>query len=87
MAQLREVLAMDPDLQIVATSHSPYLLDHFEAQEVLVTAVHADGSTACAPLTAHPDFNRWKNTTRPGEMWSFLGEDWVVEQPSSEPGA
>ena len=85
VAQLRRVLALDPGLQIIATSHSPYLLDHFDPQDVLVTALRTDGSTACAPLTAHPEFNRWKNTTEAGELWSFLGDDWVAEQPSPEP--
>ncbi|TKD00095.1 AAA family ATPase [Polyangium fumosum] len=80
VAQLRKVLAMDPELQILATSHSPYLLDHFEPEEVLVTALRPDGSTACAPLTEHPDFERWKSTTRTGELWSFVGEDWVTKQ-------
>jgi hypothetical protein len=83
VAQLRRVLALDPELQIIATSHSPYLLDHFDPQDVLVTALRADGSTACAPLTAHPDFERWKSTTHAGELWSFLGDDWVAEQPSA----
>jgi predicted ATPase len=78
VAQLRAVLEMDPELQIIATSHSPYLIDHFDAGEVLVTALDADGSTACAPLTAHADFERWRGSTQPGEMWSFLGEDWVT---------
>ncbi len=80
VAQLRKVLEMDPELQIIATSHSPYLLDHFEAQDVLLTALSPDGSTACARLTDHPDFERWKSTTRPGEFWSFVGEDWVTQQ-------
>jgi hypothetical protein len=84
IAQLRKVLAMDPGLQIVATSHSPYLLDHFDPEEVLVTALRPDGSTACAPLTEHPDFERWKSTTRTGELWSFVGEDWVVARASAE---
>ena len=69
-------------IQIIATSHSPYLLDHFDAQDVLVTAVRPDGSTACARLTDHPDFERWKSTTRPGELWSFLGEDWITQRAS-----
>jgi predicted ATPase len=85
VAQLRRVLALDPQLQIIATSHSPYLLDHFDPQDVLVTALRPDGSTACAPLTAHPDFERWKSTTHAGELWSFLGDDWVAERPSAEP--
>lgn len=43
-----------------------------------MTTVLADRSTACAPLTAHPDFDRWKSTTQAGELWSFVGEDWVA---------
>ncbi len=77
VAQLRKVLALDANLQIIATSHSPYLLDHFEPQEVLVTALDDDGSTVCASLTEHPDFARWKDNTRTGELWSFVGEDWI----------
>lgn len=79
VTQLRAVQAMDPGLQIVATSHSPYLIDHVEPNEVLVAAVSPDGATACAPLTAHKDFERWKGTTQSGELWSFLGEDWVMQ--------
>ncbi|WP_437669243.1 AAA family ATPase [Sorangium sp. So ce131] len=80
IAQIRKVLEMVPDLQIIATSHSPYLLDHFDAQDVLLTALLPDGSTACARLADHPDFDRWKSTTRSGELWSFVGEDWVAKQ-------
>jgi len=83
VAQLRRVLTMDPHLQIVATSHSPYLLDHFKPDEVIVTAVRSDGSTACAPLTNHPEFKRWTSTPT-GELWSFLGETWVLAQTDDQ---
>ncbi|WP_242515139.1 hypothetical protein [Sorangium cellulosum] len=77
---------MTPDLQVVATSHSPYLLDHFDAQDVLLTALLPDGSTACARLADHPDYERWKRTTRSGEFWSFVGEVWVAQQASAVQG-
>ncbi|WP_437806195.1 AAA family ATPase [Sorangium sp. So ce1078] len=83
VAQIRKILEMSPELQVIATSHSPYLLDHFDAQDVLLTALLPDGSTACARLTDHPDFDRWKSTTRSGELWSFVGEDWVAQQASA----
>ena len=83
VAQIRKILEMDPELQVIATSHSPYLLDHFDAQDVLLTALLSDGSTACARLADHPDFDRWKSTTRSGELWSFVGEDWVAQQASA----
>jgi predicted ATPase len=83
ITQIRRVLEQRPDLQVIATSHSPYLLDHLEAHEVLLTATHPDGSTACASLREHPDFERWKETTKPGELWSFVGEDWVLRRAGS----
>ncbi|AGP38115.1 hypothetical protein SCE1572_28775 [Sorangium cellulosum So0157-2] len=83
VAQIRKILEMTPELQVIATSHSPYLLDHFDAQDVLLTALLPDGSTACARLADHPDFDRWKTTTRSGELWSFVGEDWVARQASA----
>ena len=86
VAQIRKILEMTPELQVVATSHSPYLLDHFDAQDVLLTALLPDGSTACARLTDHPDFERWKSTTRSGELWSFVGEDWVAQQALASQG-
>ncbi|WP_437942847.1 AAA family ATPase [Sorangium sp. So ce341] len=83
VAQIRRILEMAPELQVIATSHSPYLLDHFDAQDVLLTALLPDGSTACARLADHPDFDRWKSTTRSGELWSFVGEDWVAQKASA----
>lgn len=74
---LRGVQETNPEIQIVATTHSPYLLDRMEATEVLVTSLREDGSTACEPLTSHPKFMKWKDEFHPGEMWSFFGEKWV----------
>ncbi|UQA62522.1 AAA family ATPase [Polyangium aurulentum] len=81
--QVRRVLEQRPELQVVATSHSPYLLDHLDAHEVLLTATGPDGSTACASLREHPDFERWKETAKAGELWSFVGEDWVLRRAGS----
>lgn len=87
VAQIRRVLAERPDLQIVATSHSPYLLDHFSPEEVLITATRPDGSTACASLSQHPDLARWQDTAKTGELWSFVGEDWVLAPAERGPTA
>lgn len=76
---LRELLAARPDLQIVATSHSPYLLDHFDPSEVRLMAVDDEGNASCAALDEHPDFGRWKGIMTPGEFWSSVGEGWVKD--------
>ncbi len=76
---LRGLLVTNPDLQIVATTHSPYLLDCIEPHEVRMTYLRDDGSTACDSLTNHPEFEKWKNEMDSGEMWSLFGEEWVAK--------
>ena len=79
LLKLRGFLDKDKDLQIVATSHSPYLLDQLTPQEVRITSILDDGTAACAPMTDHPDFNRWKDEMAPGEFWSVIGESWIKD--------
>jgi len=74
---IRSILQSRPDVQIVCTSHSPYLLDHVGPEEVRVLAQDEEGYVRCAPLTAHPDSARFRNMLRTGELWASLGEDWV----------
>ena len=85
IAQLRRFLERFPDLQILATSHSPFLINQMKPEEVRLTTTRPDGSTRCAPLTSHPDFEEWKDAMRPGEFWSNVGEGWVKAlEPASD---
>jgi hypothetical protein len=79
VAQIREVQKQFPDLQVVATTHSPYLVDCFKPEEVVLTAIGEDGSVRAACLNEHPDFEKWKNEMKPGEFWSTVGESWVLQ--------
>jgi predicted ATPase len=76
---IRKLLAQYPDLQIIATSHSPYLLDDLEPREVLLTWADEDGITSCARIDEHPEFERWKDEMSPGTFWSVMGEKWVKD--------
>lgn len=76
---IRKLLVQFPELQIIATTHSPYLLDDLEPQEVLLTWADEDGITSCARIDQHPEFERWKNEMSPGEFWSVMGEKWVKD--------
>lgn len=82
---LRAFLNKNPNLQIIATSHSPYLLDCLDPSEVRLTTLLEDGSTACARLDEHPEFAKWKDEMAPGEMWSLFGEKWVADLRAKEP--
>lgn len=80
VTQLRKLLDLFPDLQIVATSHSPYLIDHLQPNEVRLMMTTDDGSAVCARLDEHPEFERWIELMKPGEVWSMVGESWVRDR-------
>lgn len=77
IALLRRLLEKCPALQIVATSHSPYLLDSFEFDEVRLVTPADDGTTLIGKLVEHPEFARWQRLMAPGELWTMVGEDWL----------
>lgn len=85
IAVLRRIMARNSDLQIIATSHSPYILDRLEWNEVRVTTLNDDGSAVCKPLTDHPDYERWKDAMSPGEFWGTFYEDWLKRAPAATP--
>jgi predicted ATPase len=78
--EIRKLLDLRPNLQIIAASHSPYLLDSLEFDEVRLTTLRDNGTVACGRLIDHPEFERWKDEMTPGEMWAMFGEKWLVEQ-------
>lgn len=78
VATLRELMQREPDLQIVCSTHSTYLLNLFKPEEVRVLALDSDRATHARPLTDHPEFATWKYGTQTGELWAALGDAWVV---------
>ena len=76
---LRILLDQDPELQIVATTHSPFLVDCLEPAEVRMTTLGDDGTAYCGSLVDCPEFDKWKDEMMPGEMWSLFGEKWVAK--------
>ena len=79
VAILREFLAEDPGLQIICTSHSPYLLHNFAIDEVGVMKLGPDGLARYQRLRDHPEVEKWKDALSAGELWSSVGEDWIAE--------
>jgi hypothetical protein len=83
ITSLRRLLARRPELQILCTSHSPYLLDHFQPEEVQVLSL-TDGRVAAARLDQHPDWPKWKGKLQTGEFWQSVGESWITTTPKLE---
>ena len=81
---LRKTLDQHADLQIVATSHSPYLIDELNDDEVWVLNLRDDGTAAAACLADHPDAERFRGVLRTGEFLSAVGEDWVFGAADSD---
>lgn len=77
--QLKRLLAEMPDLQIVATTHSPYILDELDPADVQVFALRDDGSVATKRLSEHPEAA--SGTLTAGQLWSLDPERrWVAEE-------
>lgn len=77
LRQLRE-LPSASGLQIICTTHSPYLLDAVDPEDVLVVRASPEtGHTRCRRLVEHDKWSRWKTSMTAGEFWSFAGEDWL----------
>ncbi|MFP2903892.1 AAA family ATPase [Pyxidicoccus sp. 3LFB2] len=74
---LRKIQKHKPELQIVATSHSPFILNYLDPKEVRMTFLAEHGFARCEKLTAHPEYEKWKDLMAPGEFWSTVGEAWI----------
>jgi predicted ATPase len=64
-----------PDLQIVATTHSPDLLDQLEPSQIRLLWLGDDGLTQCVAMNEHPDFDTWRGIMTPGEMWAVFDRE------------
>ncbi len=73
------ILQKYPDLQLLATAHSPYLLNYLDPEQVRIMVAGQDGYSRCGRLTDHPKFATWKEEMAPGEMWSLFGEKWLAD--------
>jgi predicted ATPase len=76
---LRRVLEAEPEVQLLVTTHSPYVVDEFEAEDVIALGLDASGHTRARALSDHPDHARLRGELRAGEFWSSLTQDWITE--------
>ncbi|MEZ4434533.1 MAG: AAA family ATPase [bacterium] len=79
IAILRRLLDRRPELQIVATTHSPYIVEAVDPEDVRVCALRKDGTVAVKPLLAHPEAHRALEILNAAEFWDAEGEAWVTE--------
>lgn len=76
---LRGLLDEAPHVQLVTTSHSPFVLDALQETEVLVVGARDPGSSRIVRLDEHRSWKKRRQYMHPGEFWSMVGEGWVTE--------
>ncbi|QAT82108.1 DNA replication and repair protein RecF [Corallococcus coralloides] len=82
---IRKIRVRRPELQVLATSHSPFVLNFMKPEEVRMAFLAEDGAARCEKLVAHPEYEKWKGLMSPGEFWSTVGESWIGNVPASAP--
>ena len=71
-------LSSEKHVQVILTTHSPYLLDCVEPEEVRVFAKDQDGAAHAAKLSDHPDVTELKKYLMTGEIWTEFDEAEIV---------
>ncbi|MDB9309019.1 AAA family ATPase [Aphanizomenon sp. CS-733/32] len=79
MTVFKEIIAENPNLQIIFTTHSPYIIDALTPSQVHILNNSKSGFTIAKRLDEHPDVEWAKETLTTGEFWDAEGEDWVTE--------
>lgn len=79
MTVFKEIIAENPNLQIIFSTHSPYIIDALVPSQVHILNNSKSGFTIAKRLDEHPDVEWAKETLTTGEFWDAEGEDWVTE--------
>lgn len=73
---LKEILEERPELQIILTTHSPYVVDKLDASDVWVLAADPAGDTTARRLADHADAEKALKVLMAGELPDAEGESW-----------
>jgi hypothetical protein len=72
---LRDLTSADPALQMIVTTHSPYVVDEVAPEQVWALGRGPKGVRA-ARLADHPNAAEALGVLTTGEFWSTEGENW-----------
>ncbi|QLE47565.1 ATP-binding protein [Nostoc sp. C057] len=77
MTVFKEIIQSNTNLQIIFSTHSPYIIDELVPSQVHILNNSNSGFTISKRLDEHPDVEWAKQTLTTGEFWDAEGEDWV----------
>lgn len=73
------------DLQIIATTHSPYILDELEIDQIQCFALRPDGTVATKSLAQHPAAKANQTMLLSGQLWTLDAEEnWVLKDSADD---
>jgi predicted ATPase len=78
--QLKKLQEKQKKLQILLSTHSPYVVDELTPGDVWLFAPDEEGCAAYARLSDHPDAKRALDVLTTGEFWSAEGEEWALKR-------
>ncbi|MEA5418449.1 AAA family ATPase [Spirulina sp. CCNP1310] len=78
MTVFKEIIKDNQNLQIIFSTHSPYIVDELTTSQVHVLSNRQSGFTNCKRLDEHPDVEWAQQTLTTGEFWDAEGEDWIM---------
>jgi predicted ATPase len=81
---VKKVMQEYAEVQIIASAHSPYLLDQLQPDQIRLMTLDKDGHSVCGRLADNPQFDWWKAEMAPGELWSLFGESWLAEKGEAQ---
>lgn len=76
---LNALLDADPKLQVVFSTHSPYVVDELEAEQVWILVPDEQRGVVARQLSDHPRAADALEVLTTGEFLSAEGEDWVLD--------
>lgn len=84
MGVLLEILNQNPELQIMLTTHSPFVVEEVPATAVWVMGHDQEGVIRTAPLVEHPKAKEALEKLTNGEFWGAVGESWAADIAKQE---
>lgn len=84
---LRELVGEQSQCQVILTTHSPYVVDLFQPEEVTLCQKTADGSVAVRRLSESQAVREQLDVFTLGEIWTAEGDEGLVRGATSQPDA
>jgi predicted ATPase len=75
MTILRELVKEQSHSQVILTTHSPYIVDLFEPNEVSLCCKAEDGSVSVHPLSESETVREQLDVFMLGEIWTAEGDE------------